>query len=510
MIAALMRPFQIRPGLVSRQVVLLVDTSASMAAAQGNGESRLLSGLREARKIVAQAPAGTEFLLATLDRELLILQPFTQDRAALKAQLGGLLPRALRGQDERVTPFVISLLKTNPQAQVHWFSDHPLPGIQNIAHLADQGRINYAIESFQSSPEALFLALKNYHQQAAQLRVRVTGSEGFSVDRVCMLRGRGRQLLHIPLPGTGQGPYQAQLVSEDDFALDNQAYCLDADRTATRLLSHAQVPPFLEQAAQAASGASLVKVEGETTVTGIHLWDTLPEAPPAGLQIAARAPDSWVESKPVEDEGPLLLTPENQQAWKFRVSSQRWGARQRLKAGLTGVARKAQAGHVEQRGQALVWLFQLEDSGLPLSPELPVLLSGWLRTHSDPSQSLQTGLLCDNRIQLPGPGPLTLQGPRTSEVIQGKSKVLEWSPSWPGLYKYAGSGQAERVLAVNFHAPEESGLGQPVQVAQKNPPSTKVLQTRPMSQEYTNALVGLALLILLWEYRLWWGGKPRC
>ncbi|MBT9582136.1 VWA domain-containing protein [bacterium] len=513
-IAALMRPFQVRPGLVSRQVVLLVDTSASMAAAQGNGESRLLSGLREARKMVAQAPAGTEFLLATLDRDLLIVQPFTQDRATLQAQLGGLLPRALRGQDERVTPFVISLLKTNPQAQVHWFSDHPLPGISNIAHLADQGRINYAIESFQSSPEALFLALKNYHQQAAQLRVRVTGSGGFKVDRVCTLRGQGRQLLHLPLPASGQGPYQAQLLSEDDFALDNQACCLEADRKATRLLSHAPVPPFLEQAAQAASGASLVQVEGETAVAGIHLWDTLPEVPPAGLQIAARAPDSWVESQPVEDEGALLLTQETQQAWKFRVSSQRWGARQRLKAGLTGVTPLLVNAQGEpllvQRGQALVWLFRLEDSDLPLSPELPVLLSGWLRTQADPSQSLQTGLLCDNRIQLPGPGPLTLQGPRTTEVIQGKSKLLEWSPGWPGLYKYKGSGQAERVLAVNFHAPEESDLGQPVKVALPNPPSSEVLQTRPMSQEYTNTLVGLALLILLWEYRLWWGDKPRC
>jgi hypothetical protein len=514
-IAALMRPFQQRPGLVARQVVLLVDTSASMVARDSRGESRLQTVLREARSIVSQAPSGTEFLLATLDRDLLVVQPFSPDRATLLAQLQAVVPRALRGQDERVAPFALSLLKTNPQAQVHWFSDHALAGVASLPHLADGGRVNVAIESFQSGPDSLFLALKNYHAQATQVRLRVTAPGGFQVERVSTLRGQGRQLLQVPRGGAAEGPYRAQLLSEDDFDLDNQAFCLGQQRTHLRLLCHGEVPGFLEQAALAATGAPLIRVEGDTGGDGIHLWPALPETPGPGLHLAAGAPDSWRESQPKDDEGAMLLTPEAQQAWHFRVSSQRWGQRQVLRTGLPGLTPLLVTSQGEpllvQRGQALVWLFGLEDSDLPLSPELPVILSSWLRTQEDPARSLQGSLLCDQRVQLPGPGPLRLQGPRAAEVLSGTADRLEWSPSWPGLYQLSGPALPQRGVAVNFHSPEESALAAApaaLQAAGTEPPS--LAEMRPMSQEYTLLLIGLALLVLLFEYRCWWGSKPRC
>ncbi len=497
-ILALLRPYQVRPGLVARQVVLLLDCSASMGA-----QDRLAASLSEARQIVRQAPSGCEFALATLDSNLQMLQPFTQDRVAVEGLLSGLQVQAVTGQDERVAPLVLSILKNNPQAQVHWFSDHPLAGVNCIAHLFDQGRLNYAIDSFQSSPEQLFLALRNYDGQAAQLRVRVSGAGDFVVERSCSLRGRGRQLLQIPLVGS-QGPYRAEILSKDDLALDNQAFCLDANPAPIRLISHGQVPPFLEQAAQAATGLSLLR--GEMVTPGIHLWAALPEDKelPPGRHLAAAAPASWVRAK-IEDEGPILLPSALQRDWRFRVSSQRWGARQRLQVGLNGVepvlVDSSGDPLLVQRGQALVWLFPLENSDLPLSPDLPVILSSWLKTHADPGQA-QVGLLCGTRTRLNGPAPLQLQGPRGSVRLDG----LEWQPTWPGLYtckNSAGEGQ----LAVNFYSPEESNLDHPKLVAAPPLPASEELLTRPMSQEYAVPFVVLAILVLLFEYRCWWGAK---
>ncbi|MCW5866360.1 MAG: BatA and WFA domain-containing protein [Candidatus Eremiobacteraeota bacterium] len=494
-ILALLRPYQVRPGLVARQVVLIVDLSASMGAAD-----RLPASLAEARQIVRQAPNGCEFALATLDTNLQMLQPFSEDRVSLDAQLAGLQVQAVTGQDKRVAPLVLSLLKNNPQAQIHWFSDHPLPGVNCIAHLADQGRVNYAIDSFQSSPEQLFLALRNYDGQAAQLRVRIRGAEDFLVERVCSLRGRGRHSLQIPLVGS-QGPYRAEILTKDDLSLDNQAFCLEAHRVPMRLISHGQVPLFLEQAAQAATGLTLLR--GEIATSGIHLWSTLPESRelPPGRHIAAAPPASWVRAK-VEDEGPILLPGLLQRDWRFRVSSQRWGARQSLQVGLNGIepvlVDSTGEALLVQRQQALVWLFPLENSDLPLSPDLPVILSSWLKTHTDPSQAQSVGLLCGTRARLDGPAPLQLKGPRGTIRLEG----LEWQPTWPGLYRYEG-GQ----LAVNFYSPEESDLDRPKLAAQPAPPVSEELLTRPMSQEYTLPLIALGLLVLLWEYRCWWGDK---
>jgi len=502
-ILALMRPFQIRPGLVARQVVLVVDTSASMAAGR---PSRLQSVLTEARQIVRQAPVGSEFLLASLDRDLLLVQPFTQDREAVLKGLQSLQPRALRGRDAQVSPFMLSLVKANPGAQLHWFSDHPLEHTPAVQHLADQGRINCAIESFQAGSEALFLALKNYHSQAAQVRIKVTGREGFEVERICSLRGSGRQMFQIPRQG--RGPYQAELLSQDDFAVDDRAFAVEFDDSNRRLLCHGRPSVFLEQAVQAASGATLVRVDSDFEVSGrvLHLWETLPENLPAGHHIAAAPPPSWVEQS-LEDDGSLLVSPQAQSLFRFRISSQRWGSRLRLRGDIPDLTTILVDGQGQpllvQRARALVWLFPLDSSDLPLSPELPLILSVWLR---QTEQALAGATLCDSRVELTGPGPLRLKGPRGVEVVDGPTERLEWCPSWPGLYEVS-----EKTVAVNFHAPEESNLT-PSPRREKIPrdPTGVDLETRPMSQEHARTLIFLGVLVLLWEYRVWWGGKPRC
>lgn len=493
-ILALMRPYQVRPGLVARQVVLVIDRSASMAAS-----GRLTASLREARQIVRQAPGGCEFALAALDSNLQMLQPFSSDRVALDGLLAGLRPMALTGQDDRVAPLVLSILKNNPQAQVHWFSDHSLEGVNCISHLSDQGKLNYAIDSFQCSGDHLLVAVRSYDAQAAQLHVRVNGAGDFLVERTCSLRGRGRQLLQIPLVGA-RGPYTARILNDDDMDLDNQAFCLDPNGSPQRLISQQGVSPFLEQAAQAATGLSLLR--GSADVQGIHLWARLPEGHlPAGRHIAGAPPASWVQSE-FEDQGLALLTSQLQRQWRFRVSSQRWGKRYRLKPGVAEAVLVDTGGEplLVEHGDALVWLFALESSDLPLSPDLPVILSSWLQTHKDPGQAMRGGALCGTRVLLPGPAPLQVAGPFGSFDLE----QLEWQPTWPGLYSFSW-GQ----LAVNFYAPEESNLDRPKLVAPPPPLGSEEVQTRPMTQEYVLPLVALALLVLLYEYRCWWGSKAR-
>jgi hypothetical protein len=501
-ILALVRPYQVQPGLVAGKVVLAFDTSASMSAG-----GRLDGLLNEAQQIVRQAPQGSEFLVATLDRQLTLRQPFSSDRVSTLRQLQGIAPQAVRGRDELLAPFFLSIQRNNPECQLHWFSDHPLAGLPHIDHLATQGKINYAIESFQASPEALFLALKNHHREAAQLRLQIRGSQGFTIERSFSLRGLGRQLVQIPLQGQGQGDtFHARLLNPDDMALDNQAWCQSIPGRRVRLIAHGNTSSFLEQAAQAASGAPLLRQnDGSPPIEGIHLWNQLPEKIPAGQHLALAPPKSWIEGKPVQDPSEAMKwVPELERKLQFRLSSLRWGPRISLKksiADLEVLVTTLQGDPlIVQHRSALVFLFPLEQSDLPLSPELPVLISNWLRERQDPWDSLK-GLLCDSRVQIPRAGPFTLQGPRGPETLQsqGASKMVEWSPSWPGLYRLD-----KHTLVVNFYAPEESNLERPPTPPAPPPPVTQSPgRTRPMTREITLWLVALALLVLCLEY-YWW------
>lgn len=491
-IAALARPYQVQPGNVAPQAILLLDTSASMAAGERWNQAR-----DEARQLLTQAPAGTEFLLAAADQELRLVQPFTTDRRELLRGLESLRPRALTGRDELLPGFALSLLKSNPQAQLHWFSDHELVGLPQVPHLFQGGTINYGIESFQAGPGHLFLALRNYHAQAARLEVDIQGPNAFRVQRSCALKGNGRAVLTVPIHESS-GVYEAHLSPADDLGWDNQAWAHLEPEKHARLVEHGEVSPYLEAALQAASGAPVVRSSSSEFPDAIHLWSRLPRQPGPGLHFASAPPLEWIDGSPVEDQGPILLSEAGRKLFPFRgLRSQRWGPRLRLREGRAEPILVSPNGDplLVRHGDAWVWLFPLEQSELPLSPELPVLLSALLQRQSGETPS---SILCGNRVKLPGPLPVELTGPGGTEQLE----QLDWLPTVPGLYHLRG-----QPLVVNFHAPEECDLDRPA--VKRTPvvsPSAHSAE-KPLTREFTRFLTGLALLVLLWEFRWWWSRR---
>ena len=148
-----------------------------------------------------------------------------------------------------------------------------------------------------------------------------------------------------------------------------------------------------------------------------------------------------------------------------------------------------------ERDHSLVWLFPLECSELPLSPELPVLMSSWLRSGRDQQQMLERSLLCGQRLRLPPGGAAEVRGPRGTERLEQGP----WTPVWPGWYQWG-----ERRLAVNYHAPDEFRASLPkaeAPTAAARAPGARL----PMTRDWSGFLVLLGLGVLLVELRLWWG-----
>jgi Ca-activated chloride channel homolog len=483
-VLGLMRPYQLQPGRVAPQVILLLDTSASMAAS-----GRFDQVKEQARQILEQAPAGTQFCLASLDSSLRLWQPFSPDRRLLLEQLEALKPRALAGADELAGPFVVSLLKNHPQAQAHWFSDHGLTGVPVVPHLSRLGTANCGIESFQLSREGLFVAVRNFSAEPAEVALHLQGPGGFGLTRSYRLRGQGRQVMSFPQRQALPGVYQARLSSEGDaLALDNQAWGILNQQPPRRLIVHGSLSPFLEAACQAATGLTLVRGAGGGAAD-IHLWEQLPESPPPGRHLAAAPPKSWLDGQ-TEDQGPLVWTEAGQRLLPLRPRSQRWGPRARLQTGLgleltPLLATPRGEPLLLRQGENLVFLFRLENSDLPLSPELPVLLAALLQP---PAEETATALLCGSTLRFRQPLP----------ELGGR----EFTPTSPGLVRVGG-----RQLAVNFYAPQESGLHLEQASAPAPPTAPAAATSRPMTREYAGWLVALGLLVLCLEFRWWWSAR---
>jgi len=403
-------------------------------------------------------------LLAGVDDEIRVLHPFSDQRAALRERVGQLEVRALGGRDALVAPFVLSLLKHHPQAQLHWFSDHPLEGVPHTPHLFRTGHRNYAIESLQGDAQELFAALRNHSPDPVDLRLRLRGSQS-SFERSLPLLGQGRAQLHLPVAGMA-GPFTLEILNSDDLDLDNRAYCWGRRQALPALLVKGKVSPFLVQACEAALGVGASQSPPPTSQIVSLLGNPLEERD--GLQILATPPPEW-RLQQVEEQGPLRTPPEVEAAWGFSLTAQRWGKRWQGKLPGCRYLLTTQSGQplLVERGSQLIWLFDPQDSELPLTPQLPALISAWLQAQRPSS--------------------------RGGQLLSGQ-RVGEFRPTWPGF-------QGE--WAVNFWDPQESSLALPVAQSAAVPGNSKEVTTLPLRQEWGWHLAALAWLLLLWEFACW-------
>lgn len=483
-VAALLRPWLLRPGQLSARTLLLLDTSASMSAS-----NRWHSACAEARRLVAQAPASTEFLVAGADSAVHLAQPWTSDRGLVVAALNELRPRAVAGDDAAAAAWALPLLQPAGRGGLHWFSDHALAGVPNAVHLFAEGKRNAGVTAFGVSSDGAFCALRNFSAEPVEVQLSLSTPENGHEERSAWLKGFGQLTLEWPMVRPRPGAYSLRLTPGDDLELDNQAWSVLAEGGG-RLLQRGSVSSFLAAAAAAARGSEPVGDRSTAAAAGdLELWDRLPEGSSPADRLAAAPPASWCSGQR-NDSGSVLATPAAH--LPFSPRARRWGVRRVLRA--EWKARLEPLLCTEQgepllvrRGRDLVWLFDVEQSELPLTPELPALLSALGSSGAAPA-----AWPCGSPVTLPPPGPLL--GPRANHN----------TPEWPGLFEWNG-----RPVAASFSAPAEQTLASDPALAPPARAETWVAaETRPQAQELDRLLVLLALAVLLLEYRCWRGRGP--
>lgn len=493
------RPFVRTSELGGRSVVILLDASASMAAAERGG-TRFAQARARIGRLLGQMARGEEAMLILASDRAEVLCPFTGDRRALRRALHAAAPLDRPTDLRDALLLAASATRGRPDSKVYLFSDGAVPDAADL--VADVSRVefvpigepveNVAITAFDARrnlrdevPEVL-LGLRlggpaKPREVAVELRLddRLFDVRGYSLEP-----GRPRVLVLGDLPARA-GLLEARLAEEDALAADNRAYVSLGARRDVELWLVGKGNTFLEQALLLCPGVRVIKA-GATTLQQAAAEGRLPagtiavyageapamELPVPGLWLNAVGPGapvgggaSTVELPPVVDwsmRHPVLRDVDLSEvaiSKARRVALQPWAAT----LAETGATPLIAAG--ERRGGRQVFVgFDLLDSDWPLRPGFPIFIAntiGWLGATGGPEAvpAIRAGDAVTLRLATSA-STATWQEPdgsRRPVAVAAGGLVTVAEPRRVGLHQVTAAG-ATATFAVSLLSPAESDL----------------------------------------------------
>ena len=487
LVLALAGPYLLRASSISGDLIVLLDSSASMRATDV-GPSRFEKSRQEALRLMDHLPPdslATVILMGDVP-EVLVAQSLDREtvrRAIVKAQpsVGGAnLASALS--------LAASVVQGDTPALTVVLSDGNVTGLQPTGVLP-----------FELRYEPIGAPAGNLAIAAFSIRRTETGVEGLA-----RITNYGRQSsatsLHLYTDGTlydvremdvgGDGDHtvrwfslpeatilEARLVPGDTFSLDDRAWATGDTGAKIRALLVSRGNRFLEKALSLQPGLEVTRATPDTYSTeGDHdLWvfdgfkpATLPDGavlvldPPAGS-----AP--WVSAEPVHIQA---TRPSGSEILRY-VDLSNVHVREAVPLRPLPEARvllDSDQGPLfavweEPHRRVAVFAFDLHDSDLPLQPAFPILiqnLTHWLLPAANRSLAVQPGAAIAVPI-------LTEADAAWVEMPSGlRTQVAPPFPAPPltaeevGLYRIINEtpeGMKTGYLVANLFAPIESAIG---------------------------------------------------
>ena len=248
-----------------RNVLILLDRSASMAAKDKKGRSRMDVAKEQLRKRIQALPHGVSMLLAVFDQRTLMLVPRTYEKSEVLRTLHSLQPRPLSGNAESAMRWITPVVQ-NLSGSVIWYaSDNPLPedtskissAIETIP-VALKKPQNAGITAFDMRPLPLrngewsvFAKVAHNFDSPKDIRMEVLVDGKLHLIRdIGLIPGRKESVDFSIKPGIGK--LMTVIINSEDDALedDNRVIAEIPDKTPLRILRVADKnpDPFLELA----------------------------------------------------------------------------------------------------------------------------------------------------------------------------------------------------------------------------------------------------------------------
>lgn len=525
-IAALARPFAHVTGLTGQNIVIIIDSSASMNSTDVSG-SRFDEAKRLAIGTLNRMGRGDSMLVIAAAAKTRVTSSFTSDRKSLAAAISALRPKDTRANLREAMVLGLSLVAKKKNPQIVVISDGGFGGVSDIdpgkAKISfikigkrsdNVGIIALDTRKTLSGTQQVFVGLRNCSD-----RVRDFNFEVYLNDKLVDIReeslekGSSKQEILTGLPEAG-GRLTVKLDIKDDLAADNSGHVYLAAPKRLSVLIMTKGNLFLEHAFNLNPRTEVVKA-GETPADiskydiavfdGIKPPDVLPKggyifintdckAAPAkcSKQISRPSIADWSKSHPttayIDFSGMQI-----ERANNLTISS--WGKELiECEGGMIAAAG-------ENNGRRVVMLgWDLLKSDFPLRVGFPIFITNCIEWLGGSRSGVGNIAIRTGDVL-----PIDLQGQREAQVSDPDGRETRLNTGYfddterVGVYKVK-VGNKTQEFACNLLSPDESDItpkGE-IKLGERNVArSTGGIKT---NREFWRIilLVGLALLSFEW------------
>ncbi len=489
LVLALMRPYLVRIQQNTEELMILLDTSASMAAME-NGRTRAELAKEEITALVKSAKPGTRISLIAVGRTPQALVTRTEEPGEVLAALKKAAPGYYEAELETTLSLVTALLEKGARAQTVFFSDggitvpEDVPGIPGFEYRKiGRSEDNLAIGAFSTGEGnnglLAMTRIDNYGPEEAETTVTLR-SENTVLDIKAVKVAPG-QAAHVYWEIPQGLPYlEARIDAKDALEADNVSWIVPGKSRQVKTLLVTEGNIFLEQALKLNPGVELHKAapadypEIGKDAYALTIFDGFwPEGGPAGYFVVFNPPagSGLTESAEMPAAGEADMEADHPVlryvSWndvhieksKGLKTSGAWEPVLQL-GDRALVTVKNSPG-----SRAVAFGFDLHRSDLPLRPAFPILIQNIL------DWTIPRGAVRELQVNAETPVQLNID-PRSEKVFlvdpDGNRKTLQ--PPYmlnsgdtrkPGLYKVeqlAGEEKQADYMAVSFVSPRESDI----------------------------------------------------
>ena len=539
-IFALMGPWLKALGSQASQVVLVLDTSASMDTLYEKGKTRLDAAKEAACSYVDDLPGGAVIHVISSNQQAVLVLSNSKDKTEAKNRIRGLEQTSLSGDLSGSLGLVQSCASQSEDAQVVFFTDTAFDKGDMEASVVSfyNEQVNLSVDtvSYAEKEEVLLVLVQvtNYSDEEQSREINLYGEDAdgeetlLDIASVQIPAGES-QAVYLELDA--EGPVadvqvlRAELNENDALEGDNTSWCVLQETRESRVLLLTNSNLFVEKAFNNLSGIELYRTSDSELTEGTETYDLyifdemVPDKLPTSgslLFINCEHQDLFKNCGKVE--GKVLTFVDSDvtsyisgdtfgvnQSYLYEVPN--WG-KNFLKVG-NGSESAGFYGIYDGRRVAVMG-FDLHQTDLGLQAEFPVLISGLADYLLDSGLTEETSYIVGDSIMLHGStrgSELTLVKPdgskQTMEASEAAGSYVQLTQT--GVYEV--SQEQEGVLKQQkFFAGFPSALESCVESAQnmmEDSGNSVEIQTRAGALEIRNYILILLLLLLVGEWILY-------
>ncbi|MBQ8148332.1 MAG: BatA and WFA domain-containing protein [Lachnospiraceae bacterium] len=314
LIFALMAPYLKQGGRRFDNVVIVVDTSASMGIQYNNDRTRLEEAVQRACDYVDSLNETAQVTILTSNQETGIIKTNVTDKAELRKALKALLVTDLSGDTGPAVSVVQSMANQWEQYEAVFFTDTPVElgnlEAQVINLYTDYENlsmdyVSYGTEYDENGTPSLTVIAKITSDAAEDVitDVNLYGDNNLLMVQSVQVPAGGSQIVYFNQVNFGGDVLMAEINSEDDLVADNKAYAAMNAEGQKRVLLVTNDNMFLEKAIINIPWVDLYKTNqlsavGKDETFDLYIFDgMMPETLPAQGNIIYMNPSTGNDIK---------------------------------------------------------------------------------------------------------------------------------------------------------------------------------------------------------------------